>query len=223
MISSKKEYRYYCEADRIALSISKNRYSIKLLIFNLFYPDYRWKYQKLMRRIEYRMNCKSGIINKIFLFLLNAKFQKLGLRLLINIYPNTCGPGLSIAHTGPIRISKGTKIGANCRIHISTNIGIKAGTSHESANIGDNVYIGPGTKFVASCEIANNIAIGANSVITKNFIEEGSVVAGIPARIVKKGIDTRTMLIPATELIELGVYETNGETSNNLFEKYFNK
>ena len=112
-----------------------------------------------MRKVECFTNCKFRYFNKIKLFLLHTKFQKIGLRLLINIYPNTCGPGLSITHHGSIRINQRTKIDKNCRIHISTNIGIKAGTSKTSAIIGDNVYIDPGIKLVATCEIANNVRL----------------------------------------------------------------
>jgi serine O-acetyltransferase len=215
-IQSKKDFEYFINADRISMG-RQRVYSVKSRIVQIFFPDYRWKYQVLMRKIEYRTNCKKGVFNKIILFYLTFLYNKLGLKLLINIYPNTCGPGLNIAHTGPIRISKGTKIGENCRIHISTNIGIQAGTSDESAVIGDNVYIGPGVKFVAPCRIADNVAIGANSVVTKSFLEEGVVIAGIPAKVVKTGIDTRTMLIAGTELLEKKIYETNGLTSSELF------
>lgn len=220
MIKSKQEYLLYVEADRLSMG-KHQKYSLKSKLVQLFFPDYRYKYQVLMRKIEYRMNCKSGFLNKLYLFYLNYKYQKLGIKLLVNIYPNTCGPGLNIAHTGPIRISKGTQIGKNCRIHISTNIGIQAGTSEQSAIIGDNVYIGPGVKFVAPCKIANNVAIGANSVVTKSFLEEGVVIAGIPAKVVKTGIDTRSMLIAGTELFEKKIFETNGLTSSELLTQGF--
>jgi serine O-acetyltransferase len=217
-IQSKKDLEYYINADRISMG-RQSAYSVKSKIIQAFFPDYRWKYQVLMRKIEYRINCKKGIVNKIILFYLTYLYNKLGVKLLINIYPNTCGPGLNIAHTGPIRISKGTKIGKNCRIHISTNIGIQAGTSDESAIIGDNVYIGPGVKFVSPCRIANNVAIGANSVVTKSFLEEGIVIAGVPAKVIKKNIDTRSMLIAGTELLDKGIFESSGHTSSELHSK----
>jgi len=222
MITSKKEYHYYLEADRLALGVLTSKFSIKRLVVNYFLPDYRLKYQQLMRKIEYRLNCKSGIINRIILFFLQVKYQKLGLKLLITIYPNTCGPGLNIAHHGPIHINMGAKIGTNCRIH-TTNIGTKAGSSNEAAIIGNNVYIAPGVKFITSCTIADNIAIGANSVVTKSFLESGVTIAGIPAKVIKNGTDTRKMLIPATELMERGVFDTQGMTSGEIYEKYFSK
>jgi serine O-acetyltransferase len=220
MIKSKEDYIYYINADRIAMGLPPKQ-DFKSRIYHFFIPDYRYKYQKLMRKIEYRTNVKKGLFNKVALFFLHVKYSKIGLKLLINIYPNTCGPGLNIAHMGPIRISKGVKIGRNCRIHISTNIGIQAGTSDESAIIGDNVYIGPGVKFVKPCIIGDNVAIGANSVVTSSFSEGNVIIAGIPAKIVKDKIDTRKILIAATELIEKGIYDTQGKNSLEIHEKYF--
>jgi serine O-acetyltransferase len=222
MIKSKEDYLYYLNADRIALGIQKESgFSLKRIILNFFLPEHRWEYQKLMREIEYRTNCKKGIINKIILFIIQIKYRRKGFRLLVSIYPNTCGPGLSIAHTGPIRISKGVKIGKNCRIHISTNIGIQAGTSSDSAIIGDNVYIGPGVKFVKPCIIGNSVAIGANSVVTKSFKDGYVSIAGIPAKVVKEEVDTRKILIAATELIDMGVLDTKGESNSKIYEDYF--
>ena len=218
MIKSKKDYLFYLQADRMAIGSSSHKKGIKSLIVGFFLPDYRRKYQTLMRKIEYRKNCKRGIFNKILLFFLNVRYHRLGLKLLINIYPNTCGPGLSIAHHGPIRISKGVKIGNNCRIHISTNIGIQAGTEEDSAIIGDNVYIGPGVKFVKPCIIGDSVAIGANSVVTSSFSEGNVTIAGIPAKVVRKQTDTRKILIPATELLEKGIFDTNGKTNLEIFK-----
>lgn len=224
MIRSKEDYLYYLDADRIALGIQKvSGFSLKRIILNLFLPEHRWEYQKLMRKIEYRTNCKNGFFNRIILFILQIRYRRLGFRLLVSIYPNTCGPGLSIAHTGPIRVSKGVKIGKNCRLHISTNIGIQAGTSADSAIIGDNVYIGPGVKFVKPCIIGNSVAIGANSVVTKSFKEGFVSIAGIPAKIVKNDVDTRKILIAATELLDKGIIDTKGKSNSEIFEEYFSK
>jgi serine O-acetyltransferase len=51
--------------------------------------------------------------------------------------------------------------------------------------LGDNVYIGPGAKKVGAVRIGNNVAIGANCVVTKN-IPGNSVVVGIPGRIISQ-------------------------------------
>lgn len=47
--------------------------------------------------------------------------------------------------------------------------------------IGDNVFIGAGTRIIYDVQIGNNCIIGADSLVTKD-IPDSSVVAGIPAK-----------------------------------------
>lgn len=84
---------------------------------------------------------------------------------------NVFGPGLAISHVGTIIVNGNARIGENCRIHVCTVIGTKAGTSGKTPKIGNNVYIGPGAKIFRDIEIADGIAIGANSVVNKSFTE----------------------------------------------------
>jgi serine O-acetyltransferase len=44
------------------------------------------------------------------------------------------------------------------------------------------VYIAPGAKIYGAIEIADNIAIGANAVVNKSFLEPNITIAGVPAR-----------------------------------------
>ena len=90
--------------------------------------------------------------------------------------------GLSITHHGTIVINKHARIGKNCRLHVCVNIGTSTGDEALCPIIGDNVYIAPGVKMFGQINIANNIAIGANSVVNKSFYEEGISIAGIPAK-----------------------------------------
>lgn len=50
--------------------------------------------------------------------------------------------------------------------------------------IGNNVFIGYEAVILPGITIGNNVIIGARAVVTKN-IPDGSVVVGIPARIIK--------------------------------------
>ena len=58
-------------------------------------------------------------------------------------------------------------------------------TSKGPVIIGKNVWIGEGAMIMPGVKIGNNSVIGANSVVTKD-IEPFSVVAGSPAKVIKK-------------------------------------
>lgn len=48
--------------------------------------------------------------------------------------------------------------------------------------IGDNCFIGTGSIILPGVSLANNTIVGAGSVVTKSVVEEGTVVAGNPAK-----------------------------------------
>ena len=51
--------------------------------------------------------------------------------------------------------------------------------------IGDNVFIGAGSIIVKPITIGSNVIIAAGSVVTKD-IPDNSMVAGVPAKIIRK-------------------------------------
>ncbi|MBB3185987.1 serine O-acetyltransferase [Microbacter margulisiae] len=153
-------------------------------IKGIFFPDYIWKFQRLLRKTEYTKNCKSGILGKIQYVFLQYHFQKLSLKLGFSIPLNVFGPGLAIVHYGTIVVNANAKVGANCRIHPSTCIGASGG-SDKAPRLGDNVYIGPGVKIYGDIVIGNNIAMAANSAVNKSFPEENSLIGGVPAKRIK--------------------------------------
>lgn len=188
MIKSYKDYLCYLEADRLSLGKEKN---IKSFLF-----DDIWKFQRLMRKLEYLTNCKKNRALRIFYqYKYLKKSKQLGFSIPINVF----GPGLSIAHYGTIVINSGAKIGANCRIHICVNIGTEAGKQNSAPILGDNCYIGPGAKLFGQITLGDNMVIGANAVVNKSFPEGNATIGGIPAKIIStktsdglliKGIDT---------------------------------
>jgi serine O-acetyltransferase len=114
--------------------------------------------------------------------ILRFRYEHLSMKLGFTIPLNVFGPGLSIAHRGTIVVNSGTKVGANCRLHVCVNIGTAANDSNAAPAIGNNVYIGPGVKIFGKITIADDIAIGANAVVNKSFVEPSITIAGIPAR-----------------------------------------
>lgn len=190
MIQSKEDYKRYLERDRIALRVNSLSLSAKLL--NFISPNLIWKFQKLLRKVEYYQNCKNSGISKIYYFYLRYQFKKLSIKLGFTIPPNVFGPGLSIAHYGTIVINSATKVGANCRIHVCVNIGASGGEI-EAPQLGDNIYIAPGAKIFGNITIPNNTAIAANAVVNKSFDQEHTVIGGVPAKVIGK-VDIKRMI-----------------------------
>lgn len=184
MITSKQDYIYYLESDKKSLNITRSR--------PIFYADEIWKFQRLLRKTEYYMNCKKGFLNKIIKNFLRFRLHKQRVKLGVEIFPNTFGPGMAIAHAGQI-VNIHSKIGRNCRMHAGVNIGTSAGFSDQAPTLGDNIYIGPGAKIYGKITIGNNVSIGANAVVTKSF-GDNVTIAGVPADIISnkgsKGILT---------------------------------
>ena len=183
MILSREDYLSYLEADRIALGRNKEGFVGKVI--GLISPDYIWSFQRLLRKLEYYKNVKNnGFVNKLTYLYLRLKYKKLSVKLSFTIPENVFGPGLAIVHYGTIVVNHNAKIGANCRIHVGTNIGASGGIN-KAPQIGDNVYLAPGVKILGDIKIPSNTAIGANSVVTKSFEEENMMIAGIPAKVIK--------------------------------------
>ena len=89
-----------------------------------------------------------------------------------------------IGHFGGIIISGGAVIGRNCNISQGVTIGIAGkGKNRGIPIIGEGVYIGAGAKLIGKIHVGNNVAIGANAVVTKD-VPDNAVVGGIPAKII---------------------------------------
>lgn len=187
MIKSKKDYIFHLKADEIALR--KKRGTIQY--YKDYFLDDIWRFERLLRKKEFYMNCKKSIVYKPYNLYLSFKFQKLSTKLGFTIPPNVFGPGLSIAHKGTLVVNSNAKVGENCRIHTGVSIATNVFSREYKLRpdfvlpvpkIGNNVYIGPGAKIFGNIEIADNIAIGANSVVNKSFKEKGITIAGVPAK-----------------------------------------
>ncbi|MBQ3426312.1 MAG: serine acetyltransferase [Clostridia bacterium] len=174
MIQSKSDLKYYLEQDRIALYKKTKRPRIA--------GDEIWQYEILLRKTEYILNCKKGIFGRLIGVWYHYRLRKLGRRLCgFHIPPNAFREGLSIAHWGPIVVHPSARIGKNCRIQQCVTIGATNGGT-QAAVIGDNVFIGPCASIIGEVTIADDIAIGAGSVVTKSFTESGVTIAGVPAK-----------------------------------------
>jgi serine O-acetyltransferase len=191
MIKSKEDYNFYLAADKLALAIKNNRPKL--------FQDYIWKFERLLRKTEYFENCKNDYVNKIFVLKTKFDLQRMSIKLGLAIPRNVFGPGLSIAHGGPIIVHPKAIIGENCRIDRCVSIG----SVHYPApapKLGNNIFIGPGAVIDGDIELADGIAIGANSYVNKSFKEPDITIAGCPARkISDKG--SKECWFKATEIL----------------------
>ncbi len=173
MITSKKEYKYYLHCDELARWGDKGA-----SWFEKIKKGDLWRYNVVLRKLEYVMS-NDNIIGRMLVIYYRLRLNHYSRETGWTIPPNTFGPGLLVVHRGTVVVNGQARIGSNCRVHTCVNIG---GWDDGCPKIGDNVYIGPGAKIFGGIEIASNIAIGANAVVNKSFMEPGISVAGIPAR-----------------------------------------
>lgn len=175
MIKNKNDYKRYIKYEEENYKNSYQNFTKELKMI--------LKFQKLYRKLEYYTNCKKGLINKIILNILNFKFNKKSMQYGFHIPINTIEKGLCIIHTGPIYINENASIGKNLRIHPMTTIGKNIGKSQASPKIGNNVWIGPGSRLYGNINIGDNTVIGTNSVVNKSF-PSNVTIAGSPAKII---------------------------------------
>ena len=87
-----------------------------------------------------------------------------------------------------IYIGTGTLIANNVGI-ITTNHDHKNPKNHlkgEDVKIGKNCWIGMNAMILPGVFLGDNTIVGAGAVVTKSFIEGNCVIAGNPAKIIKK-------------------------------------
>jgi len=173
------KYKYLILSDLFRIT---GNVSLIELIRHVFLGE-SYKYNFWMRTCRYT---RSNTLLKYMIYPIARIFlNHLTYKLSISIPPSTeIGSGFYIGHFGGIVINGKSVIGKNCNI----SHGVTLGQANRGANkgyptLGDNVYIGPGAKILGAVKIGNNVAIGANSVVTKDILDN-SVVAGVPARII---------------------------------------
>lgn len=76
-----------------------------------------------------------------------------------------------------------TEIGDNCMIGANVSI-VRQFPYKNVPKIGNNVYIGPGAVISGPVIIEDDVIIAPNAVVTKS-VPKGSIVGGIPAKILK--------------------------------------
>ncbi len=137
---------------------------------------------------------------KIIAYIYGILYHKLSLKLGFSIDPSVLGYGTVIPHYGTIVVGSGNSIGHYAVLHTSTCITAK------DKIIGDGLYLSTGVKIISKVTLGDNISIGANSMVNKDFIEPNCMIAGSPARIIKETIpwyirDNREIRVKSAELL----------------------
>ena len=97
----------------------------------------------------------------------------------------------NVATSEPWLVSIGDRVTVSSRVSLVTHDGSgwmlqdERGRRYRYApiRIGDDVFIGAGATIMPGVEIGERVVVGAGSVVTRS-VPPGSVVAGVPARVV---------------------------------------
>lgn len=170
------KYKVLCDLYRYTGKVSVSIF-LKNILFN---PGY--KYTFILRITQNLKN--SGILclplYVISRILLNHYTYKYGISI---PYNTKISAGFYIGHFGGIVVNHKAVIGINCNISQGVTIGETYGGKNPGVPVlGDNVYIGPGAKIIGGITVGNNVAIGANCVLTKSLPDD-AVAVGIPGEI----------------------------------------
>jgi len=97
------------------------------------------------------------------------------------------------------KLGKNVTVGLGVAIHpravIGDNVSIAQGVTiggrskkYDVPIIGNGCHIGPGAKILGPIKLGENVIVGANAVVIHD-VSSNSVVAGIPAKIIKANIN----------------------------------
>ena len=162
-------YRYY------------GRANLRLLLVQIFFGT-SFKVIFWARTCKY-LREKPKLFRPMFQMAYHLFLLRYNIKYSIQLpYSTNIGPGFFIGHYGGTMIHPRMTIGKNCNVGTYVVIGEDGrGERRGFPTIGNNVYIGNGAKIFGKIHIADNVAIGANCVVTRD-VPENSVVVGVPGR-----------------------------------------
>lgn len=100
------------------------------------------------------------------------------------------------ADMSPVRIGEGSSIQEHCQIHgnpgkptiIGKDVSVGHGAIIHAARVGDLVIVGMNSCILDDAEIGSGSIIGAGAVVRSGEkVPPGSLVVGVPGKIVKQG------------------------------------
>lgn len=105
---------------------------------------------------------------------------------------STFGSDCYFGAAGGITIGNDVMAGQYIRFHSenhnyldTTRLIREQGVTHKGIRVGNNCWIGAGAVFLDGASLGDGCVVGANAVVTGSF-PANSVIAGVPAKIIKK-------------------------------------
>lgn len=161
------------------ISFYDHSFKAHVLHFPTYYVAMHIKYLRYTAYYEKKSGIFSHFLYVFYYCMTRHYFYKTRLA----IGPNSCDWGIKIWHCGDIIINNAAKVGKNLTIYPGCIIGQKHSID-EVPVIGDNCYMGAGSKVFGKVRIGNNVTIAPNAIVTCD-IPDNCIVAGIPAKIIK--------------------------------------
>lgn len=141
-----------------------------------------------LRKYEYLLTNRSTPITVIARRWNLLRYQKYARRCGFVIGDGVLGEDVIFYHNANIVINPHARVGEGCKFHGNCCIGVAHTGDEKAPVLGKNVDIGYGAVILGDIYIADNITIGANSVVTKSFHTPGITIAGVPAREIKRSV-----------------------------------
>lgn len=176
---------------RDLIKSDKNTYKIEnnlgKRIYNLLVGHIDYYIYKTVLYSRYYNHYKKK--NNLFMSIIyGRKYYKYSKKSNLELY-SQMGNNIKIYHSNVV-INTNSVIGNNVKFHGNNCIG-NNGIDDKAPIIGNNVDIGFGACIIGDVEIADNIIIGANSIVTKSFKDSNVVIAGNPAKVIKRYNDIK--------------------------------
>lgn len=146
-------------------------------------------YDKIIRTSQ-NIDNSHGIIKTMYILLnkwYRYRYLKLGLLYNLDIGLGALSGEITIYHlTQGIVINENAVIGNGCVFHGNNCVGNNGITPEKAPIIGNGVHLGVGASVIGDVTIADNVWIAAGAVVVSSFKEPNIVIAGVPARKIKK-------------------------------------
>jgi hypothetical protein len=88
-------------------------------------------------------------------------------------------PGVYIDATHPVRLGRNSGVGPGASI-------VTSGPNAGPVTLGDNTWLGANSVVLPGVRLGNHVYVAAGSVVDRSFEENDILLAGVPARVVKR-------------------------------------